>query len=249
MTNGKRTALILGAYSAIAEAFCRRLSAMGYELIIVGRRKDRLLALEKDFLARGASSVEIHLSDLVTDASRADELLSVWRRNKPGKLDVVAVCHGKLTAQETPLSVSAAANMLDTNFKSVALWSLAVTDHLDAKGKILILGSVAGDRGRRKNFWYGASKAGLTTLVQGINHAEPSGVTRAILIKPGLVDTPMTDSMAKESPLWSSADDIAEVMTASLRRNTEVVYAPWFWLPIMLVIKSLPRFLFRRLNI
>ena len=114
---------------------------------------------------------------------------------------------------------------------------------------LLVIGSVAGDRGRRSNFIYGACKGGLARLVEGIAHKLAPLGARAVIVKPGFVDTPMTASFEKKGLLWAKPEAVAEVIAKAAERGGPVVYAPAFWRWIMLVIRHLPTFVFAKLNI
>ena len=109
-----------------------------------------------------------------------------------------------------------------------------------------MIGSVAGDRGRGSNYIYGASKAGLGVLVQGIAHRLARSGARAVLIKPGFVDTPMTAGVARKGPLWASSETVARTIVASADRGGPIVYAPVFWRAIMFVVRNLPSTIFHR---
>ena len=106
--------------------------------------------------------------------------------------------------------------------------------------QLVVIGSVAGDRGRQSNYLYGAAKAGLATLVQGLAHRmalhAPKGA-RAVLVKPGFVDTPMTAGMKKGGPLWASPAAIAAIVRRAADKGGPIVYAPWFWRYILLIIR------------
>jgi NAD(P)-dependent dehydrogenase (short-subunit alcohol dehydrogenase family) len=114
---------------------------------------------------------------------------------------------------------------------------------------LLVIGSVAGDRGRRSNFIYGATKGGLARLVEGMAHQLAPLGARAVLIKPGFVDTPMTASFSNKGLLWAQPEQVARVIAAAARRGGPIVYAPAYWRLIMLIIRHLPTFIFDRLNI
>jgi len=114
---------------------------------------------------------------------------------------------------------------------------------------LLVIGSVAGDRGRRSNFIYGATKGGLARVVEGIAHRLAPFGARAVLIKPGFADTPMTASITKKGLLWATPEQVAEAIEAAAERGGPVVYAPKFWLPIMLIIRHMPTFVFNKLNL
>jgi NAD(P)-dependent dehydrogenase (short-subunit alcohol dehydrogenase family) len=104
---------------------------------------------------------------------------------------------------------------------------------------LLVIGSVAGDRGRQSNYIYGATKAGLGVLVQGLAHRLSRSGARAVLIKPGFIDTPMTASF-KKGPLWARPGAIAAVIRRSADKGGPIVYAPAFWRLILLVIRTVP---------
>ena len=138
------------------------------------------------------------------------------------------------------------------NFTSAAAWVLAGAEALERQGRgsLVVLGSVAGDRGRRANFVYGAAKSGLEALVEGIAHRFANTGPRAVIVKPGPVLTPMTEGFANRKGLmWSTPEAIAVVVRRAADRGGPVIYAPWFWRWIMLVIRLLPAAIFNRLKI
>ena len=114
-------------------------------------------------------------------------------------------------------------------------------------GVLLAIGSVAGDRGRQSNYVYGSAKAGLSVLVEGLAHRlAPSGA-RAVVIKLGFVDTPMTAHINKSGPLWAKPDEIASALKRVIERHSApVVYIPWFWRPIMAVVRNVPSAIFHK---
>ncbi|HWD60071.1 MAG TPA: SDR family NAD(P)-dependent oxidoreductase, partial [Stellaceae bacterium] len=117
-------------------------------------------------------------------------------------------------------------------------------------GSLVVLGSVAGDRGRRANFVYGAAKSGLATLVEGIAHRFAATGPRAVIVKPGPVVTPMTEGFAnRKGLLWATPETVAAIVRRAADKGGPVVYAPWFWRWIMLVIWLLPARLFNQLEI
>jgi decaprenylphospho-beta-D-erythro-pentofuranosid-2-ulose 2-reductase len=120
---------------------------------------------------------------------------------------------------------------------------LAAAEMLEQQGSgsMVVLGSVAGDRGRRANFVYGAAKSGLATLVEGIAHRFGRKGPRAIIVKPGPVITPMTEGFASRKGLmWATPEVVAATVRRAAERAGPVVYAPWFWRWIMLIIRFLP---------
>ena len=239
--------IILGAASAMAEALARIYAAEGASLVLVGRRPERLEEMAADLCVRGAT-VEIAPADL-DQADGAAERLSAWSGGAP--IAAVHLFYGVLTDQtRAEADLGYAQATLTTNFTSAALWSLAAANLLEAqrRGVLVVVGSVAGDRGRQSNYVYGAAKAGLGALVQGIAHrlALRGGAAHAGLVKPGFVDTPMTDHLPKGGPLWASPEAVARRIRKAADGKAPVVYAPAFWQLIMLVIRLLPAPIFHR---
>jgi decaprenylphospho-beta-D-erythro-pentofuranosid-2-ulose 2-reductase len=242
-----RRVVILGALSAIAEAAARDWARRGgARLMLAGRDAGRLEAVAADLRLRGAE-VETFAADLAT-ADAAASLAEMSRRL--GGIDVVLVAYGVLgdqtAAEADPREAKA---MLRTNFTSAAAWCLAAANVLEAQrsGSLIVLGSVAGDRGRASNYIYGAAKAGLGVLTQGLAHRLAGTGARAVVIKPGFVDTPMTAHIGRKGPLWASADTIGRRIAASAERDAApVLYAPFFWRWIMLAIRITPSPLFHR---
>lgn len=242
--------LILGATSAIAHAYARRKAVDGASFVLAGRREEMLEANAADLTARGAASVAIVAADLADPSSIETTLAacSVYL----SAFDEVLLAYGILGKQgraETDLVHARA--LIDVNFTSAALWLLALTKRAaNVPMTILVIGSVAGDRGRKTNFIYGSAKGGLERFVEGLQHANAAGPLRVVLIKPGFVDTPMTDTVAgKGGPLWTSADKVAGDIVKAARSSKPVVYTPWFWWGIMTLIRNLPRAIFNRLRI
>jgi decaprenylphospho-beta-D-erythro-pentofuranosid-2-ulose 2-reductase len=243
--------VMLGATSAIAEATLRLYAAEGARLTLVGRRKAELERIAADLTARGARSVAVEGLDLVAEADRARDWLTRFAE-AGGGVDHIHLAYGSLGSQaEAETDLATARAILDTNFTSAALWCLAAAELLGAQGRgsLVVIGSVAGDRGRASNFVYGAAKAGLGVLVQGLSHRFAGTPVRVVLVKPGFVDTPMTEGMAKGGPLWASADRVAAILRRAADQGPPIVYAPWFWRGVMLAIRSVPAPLFAKLRI
>jgi len=242
--------VVLGATSAIAQAYARRRAAAGTSFVLAGRREERLNVVAADLVARGAASAEPVKMDLAAtgEIERAVEMIHA-RFGPPQEIVIAYGTLGEQAALERDLSAARAA--LEVNFTSAALWLLAFLKRRDAAQPLtaIVIGSVAGDRGRRTNFIYGAAKGGLDIFVQGLAHAYADTPVRFVMVKPGFVDTPMTAAFVKSGPLWSSSDRVAADIERAVRRGARVVYTPWFWRPIMAVIRRLPWFVFRRLKI
>jgi short-subunit dehydrogenase len=233
--------IILGALSAIAEAAAREWARRGAQLLLVGRDAARLDAVAADLRARGAV-VETEAADLAEgEIERRFEAM--------GRADIVLLAYGALGDRKSAERDGAEAlRLLEVNFTSAARWCLAAASMLEAQGHgaLVVIGSVAGDRGRASNYIYGAAKGGLGILVEGIAHRLAPTGARAVLIKPGFVDTPMTASIPNKGLLWAKPAAIARIIVKAADGARPVVYAPGFWRWIMAVIRNLPVALFHR---
>jgi short-subunit dehydrogenase len=243
--------IVLGATSAIAEATARLYAGEGAELLLVGRQGERLEAIAADLRLRGAPRTEIATCDLAA-AGTAVESLASFAGNLGG-VDHVLIAYGILGDQKaSETDLTAAGVNLAVNFTSAACWALAAAEILERQGygSLVVLGSVAGDRGRRGNFVYGAAKSGLATMVEGIAHRFATSGPRAVVVKPGPVITPMTEGFAdRKGLLWATPETVAAIVRRAADRGGPVIYAPWFWRWIMLVVRLLPARIFNRLNI
>ena len=246
MSPAPKQIAILGAASAIAEAAARLWAAQGARLALVGRDGDRLEAIAADLRARGTASAE----PIVADCASADPVATLNSiADRIGGLDIVLLAYGALGEQgELERDPKAAADLLHTNFVSAAGWCLAAADHFERQhsGAIIVIGSVAGDRGRQSNYVYGAAKAGLGTLVQGLAHRLAKSGARAVLIKPGFVDTPMTAHIARKGLLWAQPGEIGRAIVRAADNGGPVVYAPFYWRGIMAIIRGVPAPIFHK---
>lgn len=239
--------VILGALSAMAEHVARLHAAQGDALVIVARHPDRLETVASDLLQRGAARCETHAMDL-NAVDGVPMLMSDWRAGM-GAMDRVYVFYGLLgdqkQAEGDPVKARA---LLETNFSSAAEWCLAAANIFEAQksGVLVVAGSVAGDRGRQSNAIYGAAKAGIAVLTQGLDHRLAKAKAKAVAVKLGFVATPMTDGMPRGGPLWASADRAARLIKKAADQRRGVVYAPWFWRWILLIIRAVPAPIFNR---
>jgi decaprenylphospho-beta-D-erythro-pentofuranosid-2-ulose 2-reductase len=239
--------VILGALSAIAEATARRFAENGAALVLVARDEARLKELAADLMVRGAVAAHIVVCDLATEADPGAKMLA-WT-DQLGGLSAVLIAYGVLgdqAAAEKDLAITQ--QQITVNFTSAALWAQAAAAILEQQrsGTLLVIGSVAGDRGRASNYVYGAAKAGLATFTQGIAHRLAKVGARAVTIKPGFVDTPMTAGLAKGGPLWATPAQVADVIVKAADKGGPVAYAPWFWRFILLIIRAVPAFVFHK---
>ena len=141
-------------------------------------------------------------------------------------------------------------DQLTVNFQSAAAWleALAARFVAQGNGRAVVIGSVAGDRGRQSNYAYGAAKAGLAVFVQGMQHRFANAQNiHFLLVKPGFVDTPMTDHIeGKGGPMWATPDQVGKHIARAVKRNRLQLYTPWFWAIIMWIIRNVPSFVLHK---
>lgn len=241
--------IILGATSAIAQATVRLLAARGASLYLVGRNAANLEAVARDATTRGAQKVEFRSLDLNDCEAHASLVERAWQAL--GGLDGAVLAHGVLGDQEESQRTWAAAEVvLRTNFLSAASLLTELANRFEAQkaGTLVVLSSVAGDRGRQSNYVYGASKGALTVFLQGMrNRLAKSGVA-VVTVKPGFVDTPMTAHVPKNK-LFASPEQVARGLLKAADQRKNEVYVPGFWALIMLIIRSIPEPVFKRLKL
>lgn len=238
--------LIVGATSAIAEEVARLYAGRGASLVLTGRNPARLAAVGDDLRVRGAT-VETEVLDVLDH----DRHAAVVRQAFSARLDVALLAHGDLPDQERcQVEPGEAARVLQLNLVATVelLTLLAREFEAQRSGTIAVISSVAGDRGRRSNYVYGAAKAGVSVFLQGLRQRlRPAGI-RVVTLKPGFVDTPMTAHLPR-NPLASSPRRAGRAIYRAIEARRDVAYIPWFWRPVMALIRAMPEALFKRLRL
>jgi decaprenylphospho-beta-D-erythro-pentofuranosid-2-ulose 2-reductase len=168
-----------------------------------------------------------------------------------GGIDLALIAHGVLGDQQKAQADYAAAEaVLRTNFLSAVSLVTWLANYFEnqKRGTLAVISSVAGDRGRKSNYVYGASKGALNVFLDGVrNRIDRSGVN-VLTIKPGFVATPMTAHLPK-GPLFASPETVAQGIVRAIKGRKDVVYVPGFWAVIMLIIRSIPEAIFKKLNL
>ena len=241
--------LIIGATSAIAQEVAKLYANSGSQLYMIARNSDKLEQVAQDLSVRGATAVTTYSCDL-TDTTRHDEILRLADKALGG-IDITLIAHGTLPEQkECESSINHTLQEFQINLISVVSLLTVLGNYFEKQGKgcIAVLSSVAGDRGRQSNYVYGAAKGGLTIFLQGLrNRLSKTGVC-VLTIKPGFVITPMTVNF-KKGLLWAQPKKIAEAIVTAIRKRKNVVYVPWFWFWIMLIIRNIPENIFKRMSL
>jgi decaprenylphospho-beta-D-erythro-pentofuranosid-2-ulose 2-reductase len=238
---------IFGATSGIAVALTRRFAASGAHIALIGRDGEAIAATAADLKVRGAGETV----EIATDFAALDQLPQIaeaaWQAF--GGLDIAVIAYGTLPDQaKLDAEPQTAATVLGLNFVSPSILAGHLANRFEAQraGTLALITSVAGDRGRKSNYVYGAAKGGLQVLAEGLRHRlYPAGV-QVLDIRPGFVATRMTEHLAQGGPLWATADRVAGDIERAIGRRRAVLYTPWFWRGILAVVRALPRPLFHR---
>ncbi len=242
------TWIILGAGSAMARAFSRRCAAKGDHLYLLGRDMPELKRIAADLQLRGAASALA----IAFDARKPAKFESaIAEAASAGGVLNAAVFIGSMPDQaeidEDPGLID---GVVQDSFTGAARFLHQLAPYMEANGAgtMIGVGSVAGDRGRLGNYVYGAAKAGFHTYLSGLRNRLGRKGVQVITVKPGFVDTGMTWGI-EGMFLVASPEDIAERLMVAVRKKHNVVYAPWFWRYIMLIIRNIPEFIFKKLSI
>lgn len=241
--------LILGATSAIARSTASAFAARGYPLYLAGRDAAELERLASDLKIRYQVNVSYGAFE-AEDYESHDEFVSRVRAEMGGLYGVL-LAFGYLGEQElASRDLKERAAIITRNFAGAVNVIEECAGHLEKEGAGFIIGisSVAGDRGRQSNYLYGAAKGGLSIYLQGLrNRLFRSGV-RVLTVKPGFVDTAMTYGMPGLF-LVASPEHVGMRILRALEKGSDIVYVPWFWRYVMLIIKLIPESIFKRLKL
>lgn len=245
-----RKILIIGATSAIATSCARRWTREDAIFFLVGRDSKKLRHTADDLETRGAVKVYTEVADLNDFESHDSILENCFSELK--QVDIALIAHGTLPDQAAcEKDVNLALREFSSNgLSTIALLTLLANRMTNQhQGTIAVISSVAGDRGRQSNYLYGAAKASVTTFCEGLRARLFKQGVHVITIKPGFVDTPMTHGLPLPKLLVSSPDKIANYIDKGIKRELNTIYAPFFWSIIMLVIRSIPTNIFKKLSL
>ncbi len=241
--------VILGATSAIARALADAFARDGYPIVLAARDMEEAETIAADIRVR--FGVEAH--PLLLEADRFDTheaFVDACRKVADDAIGGIVLCYGFMDQQaKAQADFDIARRTLDVNFTSAVSLLERFAAYFEARGTgfIAAISSVAGDRGRQSNYIYGASKAGLSAYLEGLrNRLYHCGIP-VTTIKPGFVDTKMTFGLPGLF-LVASPEKAARAMHAAIVKQRNVVYVPWFWRYIMLIIRHVPEWQFKKMK-
>lgn len=247
-----QTILIVGATSSIAQACMHVWAQTGdvQRFICIARNPEKLALFTQDFSIRYP---KIHIDNNAVAFDDLALLRLTIAQCFAQKVDQALLAQGTMLQDERTINLEELTAMVNVNMTSMAALLSEIYNymHLQGAGKIGVIGSVAGDRGRNANYLYGASKAFIATYAEGLQHRaalEKSAVTVS-LIKPGPTQSAMTQHLMAEGKKLAKVEDVAHQIVTCMRIGKRTIYAPRVWRYLMFVIRSLPFFLFKKLDI
>ena len=249
-----RGAIVIGASSGIGAEVARELSKRGYHVSLVARRVAELQTLAAAIVTRSEllENVRVYPYD-VREYDGAPALFAQITTNLEAvgaPLSLLVYAAGVMPgAGPDGWSFDDERAMIEVNLLSAIQWIDLAAAYFGPRkaGAIVGVSSVAGERGREGNSVYMASKAGLSVYLESLRYRLAGAGVRIVTIKPGFVDTPMTSGVQTPRALTTTPQFVAQRIAEAATRGFEVVYTPWYWRPIMAVIKLIPGFLMKRL--
>lgn len=246
--NTKKRIVIVGATSAIAEACARQWASVEpIQFVLVGRSFERLSRVAADLQIRYPETETQTIEANFLDSMAIIDTVAAICHEKP--VDIALIAHGFLPTQsECQENLELCKVTIEINGISPCLYAEAFAQHMEKQkqGVIALVGSVAGDRGRKSNYVYGAAKGLVTRYAQGLQHRFAGTNVQITLIKPGPTDTPMTTGMAGK---FASPEEVATRIVNGITQKKSLIYAPGKWWLIMMIIRHLPNIIFNKLNI
>lgn len=242
--------LVIGATSKMIEETLKQYVIQGDRLFLVARNAEKLktLALHLQAYSNCSHPIETWTGSL---CSPEHQELFIQEAFNHAPVDLALIAYGDMPDQtQAEQDPQIADRSWEVNASSIGHCALLLANRFEMQkhGKLAVITSVAGERGRRKNYIYGASKAFLSHLLAGLRiRLEPSNV-QVLDIRPGFIKTPMTAHL-RQGGLFISAQKAGTLIHEALEGNDGVVYVPGFWQWIMLTLKHLPYFIFKRLPI
>ncbi len=242
--------LVIGATSAIAQAFIESMLVDDNRLFLVARDENKLSAIKNNLSIIKDANIATDVFDVNVHDDIDDMLNSA--KSFLEQIDIILIAHGTLPNQENCNSnINAAREEFNTNATSTILLCQKIGNLLEKQqaGTLAVITSVAGDRGRQSNYIYGAAKGAVNIYLQGLRNRLTKYGVNVLTIKPGFVDTPMTAHLPKNL-LFSKPETIAKGIIRAINKNkSKEIYLPGYWRIIMFIVKSIPGKIFNRLSL
>lgn len=231
----------------MAVAIARKFASKGYDVQLAARNEGRLDAMKSDLSVRFKVSGTTHAFDALDFNSH-----EAFVQQLPSLPDVTVCVFGYLGEHEKAIeNWDESTRIISSNYTGAVsiLNILSRLYSIRRAGTIVGISSVAGDRGRQSNYLYGSAKAGFTTYLSGLRNRLFHQGVHVVTVKPGFVYTKMTENLKLPPMLTATPEQVADAVYAGVAGKKNVVYVKWFWRWIMLIICSIPEFLFKKLKL
>ena len=241
------TVLLLGASSDIAIALSKKFAAAGYGLQLAARNAERLRPLQSDL----SISYNIPCDLCEFDAERPEQHAAFFNGLNTHP-DITISVFGYMSDQlQAESDWAACEKMLVVNYiGAVSILNLAATSYAGRhQGTIVGISSVAGERGRQSNYFYGSAKAGFTAYLSGLRNRLFREGVQVLTVKPGFVYTRMTEAMTLPALVTATPEQVANAIYKAVLAKKNVIYVKWFWRWIMLLIKMIPETVFKKMKL
>jgi len=243
----KPPVLILGARSDIGKAVAHKFASLGHPVQMAARNATALEADKTDMELRHGVPVTLHEFDaLATDTHEA------FAGALP-QLPQIAICVVGLMGQQTENEgdIEAATRVMRSNYEGPASILAVLANRFEERGNGTLVGisSVAGERGRATNYVYGSAKAGFTAFLSGLRNRLSKRGVNVVTVLPGFVATQMTDGMELPAKLTAEPGEVADAIARAVERKKDLIYVRRIWRVIMLIIRSIPERIFKRMEI
>lgn len=239
--------LIVGAKSDIAKATAREYAKNGYDLYLGARNVEELKEFAQDITTRTQKEVklvELDILDYKSHQAFYDNL-----DEKP--LGVISAVGYLGDQQKAQSDFAEAQKIIDTNYTGVVSLFNIIADDFEKRrsGFMVGISSVAGDRGRKSNYIYGSAKAALTAYLSGLRNRLYDAQVHVLTVKPGFVATKMTEDMDLPEKLTAQPEAVAEDIYSAQQKRKNVLYTKWVWKWVMIIIRNIPEFQFKKMSI
>ena len=241
--------IIIGGTSLIAEHCARLWTKKPTELVLVGRNLNKLNRIAQDLKVRSPDSI---ISSVICNFSDPISIQMTVNELSTSKLDIVLIAHGCLARNELLSNdISLCNEMLYINGISACIFSEAFANQMELNdaGKLIVISSVAGERGRKSNYVYGAAKSMLTIFTEGLQHRLGKTNVKVFIVKPGPTETPMTAHLMKKNISLASPEHVAKQIVAGVNKGVHTIYSPSKWRLIMFIVRQIPNALFKHLDL
>lgn len=243
----KNNILILGAKSDIAQATAYEFAKKGFNITLASRNASELVELVSDLEIKH----NIEVSNIVFDALKYESHFDFFNTLKE-KPTVVLCAFGYLGEQEkAEKEFTEAKQIIEVNYLGAVSILNVVSNYFEEQkqGTIIGISSVAGERGRQSNYFYGSAKAGFTAYLSGLRNRLVKSSVHVVTVNPGFVDTKMTYGLDLPKPVTAKPEQVASSIFKAFKKQKNIIYTLWMWRYIMMIIKSIPEFIFKKLSL